>query len=118
MLCSKTNEKAEAVKAKNRGKAIALRPIPTLTVAQNDDPRFSSKRHEVLVLFDRQDTHRGGGPRSAFLLQGLVLTQRDTFKGAETLDSILFLVVALKPDVSIGMSCGKGLKEGGNPNGD
>ena len=47
-----------------------------------------------------------------FSQKGSVLTQRDTFKGAETLDSILFLIVALKPDFTIGMSCGKGLKEG------
>ena len=111
-LCRKTDEKSGAVKTKNWGEALALRPFPTLTIAQNDDPRFSSKGHEVLILLDGQDTHRRDGLWGTFLSQGSVLTQCKTFKSAKILDTVLIFIVALKPDVTIRMSCGKGLKEG------
>jgi len=111
-LCRKTDEKSEAVKTKNWGEALALCPFPTLTITQNDDPRFSAKGQKVLILLDGQDTHRRDGLWGTFLAQGSVLTQCKTFKSAETLDAILFFMVALKPDVMIRMSCGKGLKEG------
>jgi hypothetical protein len=41
LLNSKTDKKAEAVLAKNGGKAIALAPYAVLVIPQNHNPRFS-----------------------------------------------------------------------------
>jgi hypothetical protein len=112
VLDREADEITEAVKPENRGKTITLRPLPTFTVSQNDDPRFGPKGHEVFVFLDGQNTHSRDRPRSTLLPQSPIFTQSETFKSSETFDAILLFIVALEPYFTIGMGRSKSLKEG------
>jgi hypothetical protein len=74
MLHPKTDQKTKTVKAQNRSKPIALRPITSLTIAQNHDPRLGAERQKLLVPLDGQDTNRWDSLRGTFLLKSAIFT--------------------------------------------
>jgi hypothetical protein len=113
MLGRHANQEPETVKPENRCEAVAFRPVAGFTIAQNDDTRFGPKWHQLLILFDSEDTHLGDGFRSAFLTKSPVFSQSYLSKCAHVFDTALLLVITLEPDLTIGVSRGQGLQEAG-----
>jgi hypothetical protein len=113
MLDRKADEITEAIKTEDRCKTIALRPLPTFTVAQNNDTRFGPKGHEIFVFLDGQNTHSRNSPRSTLFPQSPVFTQSETFKSAKAFNAVLLLIIALEPYFTIGVGRRKSLKERG-----
>jgi hypothetical protein len=104
VLSRQTNQKAETIKPKNRCKALAFGPVAPFTIVQNDDTRLGPKRHQLLILFNGEDTHRGDGLWSTFLTEGSVLAHSDFPKSAHLFNTAFLLVITLKPNLTIGMS--------------
>jgi hypothetical protein len=46
------NQKPKRVATKNRGKAVVFAPNTVFVVAKDNNPRFCTKRIEILIMFD------------------------------------------------------------------
>jgi hypothetical protein len=110
VLGQQTNQEAETIKPKNRCKAIAFGPVTSFTINQNNDTRLGPKWHQLLVLFYGEDTHRGDGLWSTFLVEGPVLSQSDFLKSTHLFNTAFLLVITLKPNLAIGMSQSQSLQ--------
>ena len=75
-------------------------------IAQNDDTQFGQKGHQLLILLDSEDTHRGDDFQSTFLPKFLL-------ECAHVFDTVLLLIITLKPNLTIGVSRGQSLQEAG-----
>jgi hypothetical protein len=104
VLSRQTNQKSETIKSKNRCKALTFGPVASITIAQHDNTRLGPKRHQMLVLLNGENTHRGDGLWSTFLLEGPVLAKSNFPESAHLINTAFLLVIALKPNLTIGMS--------------
>ncbi len=114
MLGRHANQEPETVKPENRCEAVAFRPVAGFAIAQNNDMRFGPKGHQLLILLDSEDTHRGDGFWSTFLTKCPEISQRFLPERAHVLfDTALLLVITLKPDLMIRVGQGQSLQEAG-----
>jgi hypothetical protein len=72
-------------------------------IAKTNYSRLSAKRYEILILLDGKDTHGRDGCRSAFFAKGTILAEGKLLEGTHRFDGILLLVIALKPNLTVGM---------------
>jgi hypothetical protein len=105
VLYGKADQKTETVKVQNRSKPVALGPITGLTITQNHDPGLSAKWQELLVFLDGQDAPRQNSLGGAFLPKGTIFTQGKSLEGTQAFGATFFLIVALEPNLTIGMGC-------------
>ncbi len=70
-----TDQEPMGVVMENQRKSIGFTPNEILEVAKDNDPRFSAKRKEILILFDCEDGHGRNSLRSAFFVKHQILPQ-------------------------------------------
>ncbi len=80
------NQKPKRAATKNRSKAVAFAPDMIFVVAKDDNPRFFSKRIEILITFYSKDTHRRDSIGSPFLAESVIFAQCNLAVGVHTLD--------------------------------
>ena len=102
-LNSKASQKAKGILTKNRSESIAFTPKVVFMIAQDNDPRFCTKREKIFVLFDSQNAHSRNGFRCTFFAKGAILSKSDFTISIETVDAMFFLLIALQPNFSIWM---------------
>jgi len=102
-LHREADKEMKRVATKNRGKAIAFAPNPVFMISQSNDARFCTKRAEILILFDCEDTHGRDGARCSFFTHGTVFPKGDLPERTHTLDAPFFFEVTLQPNFTIGM---------------
>jgi hypothetical protein len=107
------DQETKRVATKDGGKSIALAPNSVFMISQNDNARFSSKREEIFILFNCEDTHGRDCARRAFLSQCSILAKGDLFECTQTFYATLFLKVTLHPNLTIRMGIGKRFQKGG-----
>ncbi len=83
-----------------------------LVVAKGDNPRFGSKRIEVLITFFCQDAHCWDCLGSSFLAESKIFAQCNLPVSVETLDALLFLKETDHPYLAVGVGVGKRLEKG------
>jgi hypothetical protein len=110
VLSRQTNQKLETIKSKNRCKALAFGPVAPFTIAQHDNTRLGPKRHQMFVLLNGENTHRGDGLWSTVLSEGPVLAKSDFPESAHLFNIAFLLVLTLKPNLTIGMSRSQSLQ--------
>jgi len=110
VLSRQTNQKSETIKSKNGCKTLAFGPFASFTITQNDNTRLGPKRHQMLVLLNGENTHRGDGLWSTFLSEGPVLAKSDSPESAHLFNTAFLLVITLKPNLTIGMSRSQSLQ--------
>jgi hypothetical protein len=110
VLSRQTNQKPETIEPKNRCKTLVLGPVAFFTIAQHDNARFGSKRHQILVLLNGENTHRGDGLWSTFLPESPVFAKSDLPESAHFFNTTFLLVITLKPNLTIGMSRSQSLQ--------
>jgi hypothetical protein len=107
------DQETKRVATKDGGKSIALAPNSVFMISQNDNARFSSKREEVFILFNCEDTHGRDCARRAFLSQCAIFAKGDLFECTQTFHPTLFLKETLHPNLTIRMGIGKRFQKGG-----
>ncbi len=85
------NQKPKRVTTKNGSKAVAFAPDTVFVVAKDYNPRFGSKRIEILITFYRKDTHHWDSFGSPFLVKSTIFVQCNLAVSVQTLDALLFL---------------------------
>ena len=75
-------------------------------VAEDYDSRFGSNGKEVRVLLHREHAHCRDGARGSLFAEGSIFAQSDFLVGAHALDGVFFFVVAVEPDLTIGVVIG------------
>ena len=65
-LHPKTDKERKRVATKNWGKVIDFAPNPVLMIPQDNDTRLRTKREEIIILFNCEDTHGRYGVRGSF----------------------------------------------------
>ena len=100
---SKASQKAKGILTKNWSESIAFTPKAVFMIAQDNDPRFCTKREKIFVLFDSQNAHSRNGFRCTFFAKGAILSKSDFTISIETFDAMFFLSIALQPNFSIRM---------------
>ena len=96
-------KETKRVAMKNQGKVIAFPPKPVFMISQSNDARFRTKRVEILILFDCEDTHGRDGARHSFFTQRTVFPKGDLPEHIHTLDAPFFFEVSLQPNFTIRM---------------
>jgi hypothetical protein len=100
---SKANKETKRVTTKDRGKAVALTPNPVFVISQHNNTGLSTKREQIFILFDGEDTHCRDHARSALLAQGAIFPKGDLPERAHTFNALFFLKVTLHPNFTIRM---------------
>ena len=77
-------KETKRVAMKNQGKVIAFPPKPVFMISQSNDARFHTKRVEILILFDCEDT-QGGMVRGAPFLRKAGYSPRAIFRNVPML---------------------------------
>jgi hypothetical protein len=112
VLDGHADEELERVAVEDRRKFIRLQPNPVFVVTKHYDTRFGAMWKQVLILLDREDTHRRNGTRCAFLSKGTILAKGYFLVGVERFEAALFFGITLKPDVAIRVQVSESLQEG------
>jgi hypothetical protein len=110
VLSRQTNQKSETIKPKNGCKALAFGPFASFTITLNNNTRLGPKWHQMLVLLNGENTHRGDGLWSTFLPESPVLAKSDLPESAHFFNTTFLLVITLKPNLTIGMSRSQSLQ--------
>jgi hypothetical protein len=69
----------------------------------NDNPRLSTEREEIFILFNGQDAHGGNGFWSAFLMKCPVFPKSDFAISSKAFNALLFLIITLEPKFAVRM---------------
>ncbi len=103
VLSQQANQEAKTIKPENGCKMIAFGPIADFTVSQDNDTRLGPKRHQLIVLFNGEDTHCRNSFWGTFSTKSSVFPQGDFPNGAHILNTMFLIVITLKPNLTIGM---------------
>ncbi len=104
-------EETERILTKDRGELLALFQNMVLVIPKDDDARFCTKRVEILVFLDSEDTHHGDDTRGPFFPESMILTQCDLLIGIKSLDAAFLFKEAIKPDLSVWMGVRQSLQK-------
>jgi len=113
MLGRHANQETKTVKPEDRCKVVAIRPVAGFTISQHDDTRFGPKGHQLFILFDSEDTHRGDCFWSTLLTKCPVFSQSYLPKCAHVFNTTLLFIITLKPNLTVRVGRGQSLQEAG-----
>jgi hypothetical protein len=111
LLDSKAYKEAKRIATKDRGKPIGLGPYTVFMITKHNKSRLSMEREEIFIFLICQDAHSGICFWSAFLMKRLVLPESDFTVSGMTFSALLFLIIALEPNLLSRMHSSQGLKK-------